>query len=180
MNAERQTKIDYGEMLEKLTPKHRRLDDGGQEVVQAAPCEEERASSACTQPPALASETLMERICEPENLKLACKRVMGNQGAAGVDGMAVRQLPGWLGGHKQELIAALLDGNYQPTEVRGVCIPKPGGGVRQLGIPTVVGQPSTGPKNSQPLPRDPHEPVQLGHAATRHPDAQGQESGRRG
>jgi RNA-directed DNA polymerase len=138
MDAKRQPKIDFWEMLEKLTPENRRPGDSGEEVIQAAARGEEQATSACTQPPALASDALMERICEPENLKLACKRVMANKGAPGVDGMAVRQLPGWLDGHKQELIASLLDGNYQPTEVRGVPIPKPGGGMRQLGIPTVV------------------------------------------
>ena len=61
-----------------------------------------------------------------------------NKGAPGVDGMTVEELDGWLVAHKEELIASLLDGSYQPQPVRGVEIPKPGGGVRQLGIPTVV------------------------------------------
>ena len=61
-----------------------------------------------------------------------------NKGAPGVDGMTVDELRAWLAEHKQELIASLLDGSYQPQPVRGVEIPKPGGGMRQLGIPTVV------------------------------------------
>jgi RNA-directed DNA polymerase len=81
---------------------------------------------------------LMERICERDNLNRAYKRVKANKGAPGVDGMAVEELYGWLEAHKGELIAALLDGSYQPQTVLGVEIPKPGGGKRQLGIPTVV------------------------------------------
>jgi RNA-directed DNA polymerase len=138
MDAEHQPKIDYWTLFEQSVRVDRRPDAGGEEVIQAAADEEEQAPSALSQPPALASDALMERICDRENIKLACKRVMANKGAAGVDGMAVRQLPGWLDGHKQELIAALLDGSYQPTDVLGVKIPKPGGGMRQLGIPTVV------------------------------------------
>jgi RNA-directed DNA polymerase len=52
--------------------------------------------------------------------------------------MRVEDLRGWLGEHREEQRASLLDGSYQPQAVRGVEIPKPGGGVRQLGIPTVV------------------------------------------
>ncbi|MBI2907970.1 MAG: group II intron reverse transcriptase/maturase [Chloroflexi bacterium] len=52
--------------------------------------------------------------------------------------MTVKELDGWLAEHREELIASLREGSYQPQEVRGVEIPKPGGGLRQLGIPTVV------------------------------------------
>ena len=52
--------------------------------------------------------------------------------------MTIAQLRPWLAAHKEELVASLLDGSYRPQPVRGVQIPKPGGGVRQLGIPTVV------------------------------------------
>src|SRR5437764_6806057 len=52
--------------------------------------------------------------------------------------MTIGQLAGWIAKHKQELIVSLLDGSYRPLAVRGVEIPKPGGGMRQLGIPTVV------------------------------------------
>jgi RNA-directed DNA polymerase len=80
----------------------------------------------------------MERISERENLNRAYKRVKANRGSPGVDGMTVGELGAWLVAHKEELVASLLDGSYEPQVVRGVNIPKPGGGVRQLGIPTVV------------------------------------------
>jgi RNA-directed DNA polymerase len=64
--------------------------------------------------------------------------VKGNRGSPGVDGMTVGELGNWLVAHKEELVASLLDGSYRPQVVRGVTIPKPGGGMRQLGIPTVV------------------------------------------
>jgi RNA-directed DNA polymerase len=80
----------------------------------------------------------MEEVTRRDNLNRAFRRVRANKGAAGVDGMTVGDLSAWIAGHKDELIASLLDGTYQPQPVRGVEIPKPGGGVRQLGIPTVV------------------------------------------
>jgi RNA-directed DNA polymerase len=80
----------------------------------------------------------MEEVCQPDNLNQAYRRVKANQGAPGVDGMTIDDLPNWIAAHKQEFIAALQDGSYRPQPVRGVQIPKPGGGVRQLGIPTVV------------------------------------------
>lgn len=79
----------------------------------------------------------MERICEPANLNRAYKRVKSNRGSPGIDGMTVAELAPWLKAHGEELVASLRDGSYQPEPVRGVEIPKPGGGVRQLGIPTV-------------------------------------------
>lgn len=79
----------------------------------------------------------MEEICQRANLNQAFKRVKDNKGAPGIDGMRVEALREWLSTHKDELIASLLDGTYQPQPVKGVQIPKPGGGMRQLGIPTV-------------------------------------------
>ena len=84
------------------------------------------------------TDTLIERICEPKNLNRAYRRVKANRGSPGVDGMTVGELRAWLVAHREEFVASLLDGSYRPREVRGVEIPKPGGGVRQLGIPTVV------------------------------------------
>jgi RNA-directed DNA polymerase len=81
---------------------------------------------------------LMEQICERRNLNRAYKRVKANKGAGGVDGMTIDELLGYLQTHKEELTESLLQGTYQPQAVRGVKIPKPGGGERQLGIPTVV------------------------------------------
>ena len=84
------------------------------------------------------TEHLMEEVCQRENLNRAYRRVKSNKGAAGVDGMTVHELGVWLKAHKEKFVGSLLDGSYQPQAVRGVEIPKPGGGMRQLGIPTVV------------------------------------------
>lgn len=80
----------------------------------------------------------MDVVSSSANLNRAYKRVKANGGAAGVDGMTVDDLLGWIAANREALIASLLDGSYQPQPVRGVRIPKPGGGERQLGIPTVV------------------------------------------
>ena len=81
---------------------------------------------------------LMEQVCHPKNLLRAYRRVRANKGAPGVDGMTVNALADWLREHQEALITSLRVGTYQPQPVRGVEIPKPGGGKRQLGIPTVV------------------------------------------
>ena len=114
--------------------RHGASGDGGTE---AAASEEEQASTALTRERALTSK-LMERIGERENLNRAYKRVKGNKGAPGVDGMTVKELYGWIQKHKAELVDSLLDGSYEPQAVLGVEIAKPSGGKRQLGIPTVV------------------------------------------
>ncbi|WP_445496130.1 hypothetical protein [Photorhabdus sp. SF281] len=80
----------------------------------------------------------MEAICEPVNLRYALKRVKANKGASGVDGMNVSELAGYLKHPWPELKAQLLSGSYRASPVRRVAIPKPGGGERLLGIPTVV------------------------------------------
>lgn len=84
------------------------------------------------------SEELMEEICERENLKRALKRVKGNKGAPGIDGMKVEELSGYLKRRWSEIKEQLLRGEYQPKPVKRVEIEKPDGGVRKLGIPTVV------------------------------------------
>jgi len=81
---------------------------------------------------------LMAAVVARENMLLALRRVESNQGAAGVDGMPVEALRSYLRVHWPRIRAALLAGEYQPSPVRRVEIPKPGGGVRQLGIPTVL------------------------------------------
>ena len=81
----------------------------------------------------------MEAVVERENMKRALQQVVRNRGAAGVDGMPVEQLLPYLKEHWERIKAELLDGTYQPAPVRRVEIPKPGGGgMRVLGIPTVV------------------------------------------
>jgi len=80
----------------------------------------------------------MEQVVQPDNLNQAYAKVLANKGSPGIDGMRVDQLAGWIRRHRQNFIASLLDGGYQPSPVRGVNIPKSGGGRRQLGIPTVI------------------------------------------
>jgi len=87
--------------------------------------------------PAIA-EQLMEAVCGRENCKQALKRVKANKGSAGVDGMTVQQLPEYLKQHWPVIREQLLNGTYEPQPVRRVEIPKPDGGVRKLGIPTVL------------------------------------------
>src|SRR5260221_531881 len=82
---------------------------------------------------------IMEEICERANLKEALRQVRGNKGSAGVDRMTVDQLGDYLKQHWPVIREQLLNGTYEPKPVRRVEIPKPdGGGVRKLGIPTVL------------------------------------------
>ena len=86
----------------------------------------------------LGSSDLMEKVCERQNLRAALKRVRQNAGRPGIDGMTVEELPDHLRVHWPHLREELLAGHYQPQPVRRVAIPKPGGGERELGIPTVL------------------------------------------
>src|SRR6195952_3852287 len=81
---------------------------------------------------------LMEAICDPENIEAALRAVVRNKGAPGVDGVTVRQLPGLLKARWPTIEDQLLQGRYQPQPVRRVQIPKPAGGTRDRGIPTVI------------------------------------------
>jgi RNA-directed DNA polymerase len=99
--------------------------------VEAVRASAERESPAST-------EHLMEAICDPENIEAALDAVVRNKGAAGIDGITVKQLPGILRARWPEIEEQLLQGRYQPQPVRRVRIPKPAGGTRNLGIPTVI------------------------------------------
>lgn len=81
---------------------------------------------------------LLERILDRENLNKAYKRVKANKGAPGIDGMTVEDALSWLREHREELLESIRSGKYKPQPVRRKEIPKADGGVRQLGIPTVV------------------------------------------
>jgi RNA-directed DNA polymerase len=83
-------------------------------------------------------EQVMEWVVEKDNLIRALKQVMRNGGSPGIDGMTVEGLGPYLKDHWPRLKVALLEGSYAPQPVKRVEIPKPGGGVRKLGIPTVV------------------------------------------
>ena len=84
------------------------------------------------------SDRLMERICGPMNFNDAITKVVANDGAPGVDGMQVSDLGRYFQRHRPRIIGELLSGTYRPQPVKRVEIPKPDGGVRKLGIPTVV------------------------------------------
>ncbi len=137
MDAERQ-QGDYcqpflfREWTEELRP-----GSTGDGVTGAGECEVWQTSAASGQARALPNR-LLEEVTRTKNLIEAIQRVRANQGSAGVDGMTVHELLPWVRQHLQGFVASLLEGSYQPQPIRGVQIPKPGGGMRQLGIPTVV------------------------------------------
>ena len=81
---------------------------------------------------------LLEKVLERENLNRAYKRVKANKGAPGIDGMTVEEVLPWLKEHKGELLESIRNGKYKPSPVRRKEIPKGDGGVRKLGIPTVI------------------------------------------
>jgi RNA-directed DNA polymerase len=84
------------------------------------------------------TDRLMEEILDGENLKEALRRVKANKGSPGVDGITVHQLDDYLKQHWPAIRDQLLSGTYKPKPVKRVEIPKPDGGVRKLGIPSVL------------------------------------------
>jgi len=98
---------------------------------------EASAAAASLERPAVVGSS-MEAVVERENLKKALAQVKRNKGAAGIDGMSVDELPAYLKEHWLTMRTQLLDGTYTPQPVRRVEIPKASGGLRPLGIPTVL------------------------------------------
>lgn len=88
--------------------------------------------------PAVPVVTMMGAICSSSNLAEAIRRVIANKGAAGVDGVTVHDLLPYWRQHGPRIVDQLLNGTYKPSPVKRVKIPKPDGGVRNLGIPTVA------------------------------------------
>ena len=86
----------------------------------------------------LTAGRMLEYILTPDNLNRAYRQVKANTGSGGIDRMDVGHLLPYLRSHKGEIVESLLDGKYRPNPVRRVEIPKDGGSMRQLGIPTVV------------------------------------------
>jgi group II intron reverse transcriptase/maturase len=84
------------------------------------------------------TENLMELVLERNNLNRAYQKVVANKGSPGMDGMQVDELLPYLKAHKDQLLERIRDGRYKPSPVLRVEIPKPDGGKRMLGIPTVV------------------------------------------
>jgi RNA-directed DNA polymerase len=128
---------DQGDFLDEALKATLRHDVSGEGGTGPATPEEPQAPTAWDHERAL-TQHLMEVVSSSANLNQAYKRVKANGGAPGVDGMTVAAMRGWIAENRETLIASLLDGSYKPQPVRGVSIPKPGGGERQLGIPTVV------------------------------------------
>jgi len=85
-----------------------------------------------------AQPKLLEAILHKDNFNRAYKRVKANKGAPGIDGMTIKEALPYLQEHQQELTNRIYRGKYTPSPVRRVEIPKPDGGVRKLGIPTVI------------------------------------------
>ena len=101
--------------------------------------QEVEAVMATAEPESPAStEHLLEAICAPDNIGAALNAVVRNKGAPGIDGVTVKQLPSILKARWPEIEEQLLQGRYHPQPVRRVKIPKPAGGTRNLGIPTVI------------------------------------------
>src|SRR5271169_76499 len=105
--------------------------EAGREETESPPVSRDAESPANT-------NRLMEAVCERENLKEALRRVKANQGSAGVDGMTVGGISDYLKEHWPAIREQLLSGTYEPQPVKRVEIPKPDGGMRKLGIPTVL------------------------------------------
>jgi RNA-directed DNA polymerase len=137
MDAERQQGGYYQPFLFAEWTEELRPGSTGAGGIEAGEREESQASAALGHARAL-PDRLMEEVTRTRNLIEAIDRVRANKGSAGVDGMTVGELLPWVRQHVQEFVGSLLDGSYQPQPIRGVQIPKPGGGMRQLGIPTVI------------------------------------------
>lgn len=128
MSTQRQkTQLELAFMARPPGEAEERVDRGAEVLMAARP----------TESPAM-SDHLMEEVLKRENLKKALKRVQANKGAPGIDGMTVDELPDYLRDHWLTIRAQLLMGTYRPLPVRRAEIPKPNGGMRNLGIPTVV------------------------------------------
>ncbi len=112
-------------------------EDTGEALRAAKEGTESRKAKRRAESPAT-TEQLMEEVCERGNCKQALARVKTNKGSPGVDGMTVHDLLGYLKQHWPALREQLLSGTYKPQPVKRVEIPKPDGGVRKLGIPTVL------------------------------------------
>src|ERR1700686_1311470 len=120
-----QTKLDFS-----LLPAGEAR-EAGREETESRPTRNDPESAVST-------NRWMEEVCERENLKEALRRVKANKGSAGVDGMTVGGITDYLKQHWPAIREQLLNGTYEPRPVRRVEIPKPDGGVRKLGIPTVL------------------------------------------
>jgi RNA-directed DNA polymerase len=113
-------------------------EEGRSEAPKASQEGTEALTAKCATERPASHEQWMEEVCERNNCWQAYKRVKANKGSPGIDGMTIGDLAGYLKQHWPRIREQLLRGTYQPQPVRRVEIPKPDGGVRKLGIPTVL------------------------------------------
>jgi len=113
-------------------------EEGRSEAPMASGEGSETLAAKCGNESPANHEQLMEEVCERENCLQAFKRVKSNKGSPGIDGMTVGELSGYLLEHWPAIREQLLAGTYKPQPVKRVEIPTPDGGVRKLGIPTVL------------------------------------------
>jgi len=116
-------------------PEPNRKDSGGTAKDTA---EVRQTSTARGEPAGIEEESLLEKVLNRVNVLAAYKRVQSNGGAAGIDGMTVDELMPFCQKNWTRIRQELLDGKYRPQPVRKIDIPKPDGGTRTLGIPTVM------------------------------------------
>ena len=131
MSGLRQT-IQYTQLRLALAPARR-----GEPPAADRPGTEPLAAKRTADRPA-AEDQLMEEVCDRSNLETAWKRVRGNKGSPGVDGLTIDDTATYLREHWPTIREQLLNGTYTPQPVKRVDIPKPAGGVRRLGVPCVV------------------------------------------
>jgi RNA-directed DNA polymerase len=113
-------------------------EEGRSEAPKTSPEGTESRTAKCETERPARQEQLMEEVCERDNCWQAYKRVKVNKGSPGIDGRKIDELSGYLKQHWPRIREQLLSGTYKPQPVRGVGIPKPDGGVRKPGIPTVL------------------------------------------
>src|SRR6266436_3891908 len=132
MNLKRDKRQNIQEKLDFSSEQTGEARHAGREETESRQAMHEPESPANT-------SRLMEEVCERENLLEALRWVKGNKGSAGIDGMTVGQLSGYLKEHWLTIREQLLSGTYKPQPVRRVEIEKSdGGGIRKLGIPTTL------------------------------------------
>src|SRR5512135_727550 len=130
--GDRRLKIQYQQLrLAFMTEGRGETPDAGQEGTESPTAKREPENPAT-------GESLMEEVCERENLEEAWHQVRSNQGSPGVDGRTIDETRDYLREHWPTIREQLLKGTYRPQPVRRVEIAKPDGGVRKLGIPTVL------------------------------------------
>jgi RNA-directed DNA polymerase len=131
MNLASDKRLNFQLRLDFSSPPTGEARQAGQEDIESLAARHEPERPADTR-------RIMEEVCERANLREALRQVRGNKGSAGVDRMTADQLGAYLKQHWPAIRERLLNGTYEPKPVRRVEIPKPDGGMRKLGIPTVL------------------------------------------